>query len=307
MNLEDFIFSDVTDNNADVNVDANVNIDVNTDANIDADVVINESNGVYYLQFKKLLEYKQIVHGYSLGIDLDFKTTNLKRNKLSPKEYEKSVECYSKMCKAIGSDYKAIVKPNQNHTNCVKIVKSKILESNPDINLPEYDDTDGLITNKRKILLATTNADCILLLFYDPVKNVIANVHSGWRGTLQKIAVVTVKKMVADFGCNPSNIICAIAPSIRKCHFEVQKDVKDLFQNEFNEKEFSTCIEEKIPNQKWTIDTVMINKILLKNLGLKPENILDSKICSMCNSNFIHSHRVEKENYALNVALIGLR
>lgn len=40
----------------------------------------------------------------------------------------------------------------------------------PDFNLKEYDLTDGLITNKSNILLATTNADCILLMFFDPVK-----------------------------------------------------------------------------------------------------------------------------------------
>ena len=35
----------------------------------------------------------------------------------------------------------------------------------------------------------------------------------------------------------------------------------------------------------------------MKEEGLKPENIIDSGICSMCNSDIIHSYRVEKENY----------
>lgn len=34
------------------------------------------------------------------------------------------------------------------------------------------------LSNKNNIILSTTNADCILLLFFDPVKKVIANVHS---------------------------------------------------------------------------------------------------------------------------------
>lgn len=274
--------------------------------NDNADIVINETNGVKYLQFKKLLKYENIVHGYSLGTDLDFRTSYGNNNEMLVNKYKKSIESYKKMCSAIGCDYINIVKPNQKHTNCVKIVESKVLKSEPDINLPEYNNTDGLITNKSKIVLATTNADCILMLFYDPVKNVIANVHSGWRGTLQKIAEVTVKKMMTNFDCKPSNIICAIAPSIRKCHFEVKKDVKDLFQNEFDQEEFKFCIEEKIPNEKWNIDTVMINKILLLNLGLKPENILDSNMCSVCNHDLIHSYRVEKEKFALNSALISL-
>ena len=91
------------------------------------------------------------------------------------------------------------------------------------------------ITNKKDIALATTNADCILLLFFDPVNKVIANVHSGWRGTIQRISVKTVQKMVNKFNCKPENIICCICPSIRKCHFEVENDVKEIFEKEFKD------------------------------------------------------------------------
>lgn len=33
--------------------------------------------------------------------------------------------------------------------------------------------------------------------------------------------------MIDKFGCKPKDIICCICPSIHKCHFEVEKDVKD--------------------------------------------------------------------------------
>src|SRR5699024_10773194 len=142
----------------------------------------------------------------------------------------------------------------------------------------------GLITNKKDIILETTNADCILLLFYDPVKEVIANTHSGWKGTIQRISVKTVEKMKKEFGCNPEDIICCICPSIRKCHFEVDRDVKEMFENEYKDlKNDQLCdiIQEKIPNEKWNIDTVLINKIILQNAGLKKDNIVDSGICSV--------------------------
>ena len=165
----------------------------------------------------------------------------------------------------------------------------------------------ALITNKKNIILSTTNADCILLLFFDPVKKVIANTHSGWKGTIQRIAVKTVEKMIKEFECNPKDIICCICPSIRKCHFEVEKDVKDMFENEFKDLEnLNNIIEEKIPNAKWNIDTVLINEMILEKQGLKKENIIDSGICSVCNSDIIHSYRVEKKGYGLNTALISL-
>ena len=188
------------------------------------------------------------------------------------------------------------------------ILESKVNDDLPDLYEKKYDQTDGFITNKKNIILSTTNADCIILLFFDPIKKVIANVHSGWRGTLKQISVVTIEKMISEFNCNPEDIICCICPSIRKCHFEVDQDVKDLFFNEFKHlNEIDEIIEYKEEKNKWNIDTVLINKIILKNTGLKEENIIDSGICSVCKSNIIHSYRVEKQGYGVETALIELK
>ena len=65
-------------------------------------------------------------------------------------------------------------------------------------------------------------------------------------------------------------------------------------------------IMEQTSEDKWHIDTILINRILFKNLGLKEENIIDSGLCSVCNSDIIHSFRVEKEGYGLATALIEL-
>ena len=66
-------------------------------------------------------------------------------------------------------------------------------------------------------------------------------------------------------------------------------------------------MEKQKDKKKWNIDTVLINKIILEQKGLKPENIIDSGICSVCNSDLIHSYRVEKQGYGLNTALISLK
>ena len=187
------------------------------------------------------------------------------------------------------------------------MVANKINSDKPDFNLEEYNETDGLITNKKHLILSTTNADCILFLMFDPVKKVIANIHSGWRGTLQRISVKAVEKMIEEFNVNPKDIICCIAPSIRKCHFEVDREIKDLFEKEFEDLKEYSFIEETLSNEKWNIDTVLINKIILERSGIKKENIVDSGICSVCSSNKMHSFRVEKESYGLETALIELK
>ena len=272
-------------------------------------VIHIKNNGIEYLQFKKLLEYKDIInHAYSLGIEKNYRTEEPDKRELDRKTYKKVINNYKNICEMIGSNYINIVKPNQNHTDKIEIVTKKINADKPDIHVGKYENTDGLITKEKNLLLSTTNADCILLLLFDPVKKVIANVHSGWKGTLQRISAKTVDKMKKEFDCNPEDIICCMAPSIRKCHFEVEEDIKDKFVEEFQDiNQNENWLEETVKNKKWNIDTIKINQILLQMQGLKQENIIDSGICSVCNSNLIHSYRVEKIGYGLNTALIELK
>lgn len=273
-------------------------------------VIHSIKDGVQYIQFRKLLEYDNIItHAYSLGTDFNFRTAKANKEALPQNEYNKAIDSYNKICDALNVEYINIVKTNQEHTDNIKIVKEKINKEFMDINLEQYKETDGMITNKQNLMLSTTNADCILLLFFDPVTKTIANVHSGWKGTLQRISVKTVEKMKKEFNCKPENIICCICPSIRKCHFEVDKDVKEMFEKEFEDLQIAESIDiiaKQKDKEKWNIDTVFINKILLEQKGLKLENIIDSGICSVCNSDLIHSYRVEKQGYGLNTALISL-
>lgn len=259
-----------------------------------------------FLQFKKLLKYSDCLsHGYSLGINRNFRTGKANGQIISSEEYSKAINDYKDFCDCINLNYKNIIKTKQNHTDNIKIINEKINIDGPDTE--NYSNTDGLITNKKDLILATTNADCILLLFFDPVKKVIANVHSGWKGTIKRISVKTVKKMKMEFNSNPKDIICAICPSIRKCHFEVDKDVSDIFYNEFKDlKNIDEIIEKDLHKEKWYVDTVEINKIILLNEGLLKDNIIDCKICSVCNKEYIHSYRVEKEGYGLSTAIISL-
>jgi len=274
------------------------------------DNVIHVKKGqVEYLQFRKLLEYKDIVtHAYTLGKNVNFRTAKANKEPLENEIYKQNTQNYKDVCEKLGQNYINIVKCNQEHTKNIASVKEKVNKNEPDFNVEKYNSTDGLITNKKDIILATTNADCILMLFFDPQKKVIANVHSGWKGTLQEISIEAVKKMKKEYSCNAEDIMCFICPSIRKCHFEVDQEVKDLFYNKFKKLyNIEEIIEENKEKNKWHIDTVLINRTILKQEGLKEENIIDSGLCSVCNSDIIHSFRVEKEGYGLETALIALK
>lgn len=262
-----------------------------------------KNKNIEYLQFKKLLQYSEIKYAYVIGLDKNFKIFSEPKNNKEKEKNNLSKKSYKEICDELNIKYKNIVNTDQSHTDNIQIIKNKINNDKPDFNL--YKDTDGLITNKKNIILSTINADCILLVFYDPIKKVIANVHSGWRGTIKRISVKTIEKMKEKYNCNPQDIICCMSPSIRKCHFEVDNDVYQIFKNEYKDlKNFDELAIKN--NDKWNIDTIEINRAILKNAGLKKENIIDSGICSVCNKNLIHSYRGMGEEAGRATQIISL-
>ena len=269
-------------------------------------VIHKKEAGIEYLQFRKLLEYKDnITHAFTIGIDKDYRMPlyNSTQNRLTKEQIEENKNNYKKICKTIGIEYNDIVKTNQVHKDIIKNIDKKINIGSPDFCEKEYAETDGLITNKTKLAICATCADCIIMMMYDKKKKVVANVHSGWRGTVQKVAEKTICKMEELYNCNPKDIICCISPSIRNCHFELGEDVKNIF-----EETFTTMADEIIKKQeKWYIHTVKLNIEMLKSKGLKEENIVDSKICTVCNSNLIHSYRGSNNHNGLEIGIIELK
>lgn len=263
---------------------------------LDNENIIHIVDGdIEYIQCKKLFKYSdRLKHAYTIrknGMDFN-------RNVLDDKTIKNN---YKKLCDSLDIDYNNIVRPKQSHTDIVEYVHDKD---------GLYTDVDGLCTNKKEIILSLVYADCIPLLFYDPIKNVIANIHSGWKGTVKRISVKAIQKMKKEYGSNYKDIICFIGPSICKKHFSVHKDVRDIFYNEFKDdiKIDEVIKKANIENgkQKYEIHTVKVNRILLEKEGLLPINIIESNLCTVCESEYFHSYRADAEVSGRNTAVIGL-
>lgn len=256
-------------------------------------IIYRNNEGIEYIQFKRLLEYPEITHCYTMRSNnkLNFQIKNIDFFNQSCDKIYKCLELKNPL----------VVRPYQTHTDNVKIVKK----------IEKLEDTDGIITNKKEITLITTSADCISFLLYDPVKKAIGSIHSGWKGTLKGIIVKAIEKMVTEYQSKPEDIICCICPSIRQCCFEVDEDVKDLFYNKYkdlkNIDEIIKLGDKKENKQKYYIDTVKINIELLKNIGLKEENIIDSNICTMCHSKEFYSYRADGKSFGVNGAIIAIK
>jgi len=189
-----------------------------------------------YVTFEKLSCYENISHcfttrkgGVSSGF---FSSMNLGFGRGD--ENEKVMENYRRTAKFLDLSPKELVLSDQIHGDQIYCVsdkdKGKGVTRKSDII-----GADGLMTNVPGIGLVTFYADCVPLYFYDPVKEVIAISHSGWRGTVKKIGVKTVLKMKEVYGSKLEDIIVAIGPSVCKACYEVDAEVKKQFDISMND------------------------------------------------------------------------
>ena len=206
-------------------------------------------------------------------------------------------EIREKLKDVCGFECKKIISPRQTHTNNVVAITLDNLDD-------ELNDVDGVITDLKDVALTIATADCQNIFIYDKNKEVIANIHSGWKGTLNKILRNAIVKMVDIYRCEVQDLIVCIGPSILKCCFEVDSDVVDMFRKEFKDIEDTISLGEiKEDKQKYYIDTVEINRKELIDLGVPKDNIIVSDICTKCSSDKYHSYRAHGMDSGRNVSL----
>lgn len=157
---------------------------------------------------------------------------------------------------------------------------------------------DSIITNKKNIALGVFTADCVPILLYDNEKDVIAAVHSGWKGTYNNILGKTIDKMIQQYHCKAENIFAFIGPHIQQCCYEVSENLIDEFKNKDLFKNVSI-------NNRKHLDLNICILIELKEKGIYSENIYNTKICTYCEKeNIFHSFRRDKENSGRILSII---
>ena len=200
------------------------------------------------------------------------------------------------------------VKPNeiysgyQIHSSNIAKIKDEDQGSYYKVGKVFYD-TDGLVTDLENIAIITRFADCSPIILFDPVKRVQANIHSGWKGTLERIGANGVDKMVGEYACNPKEIIAIIGPTIGKDDFEVEDDVMEQFKVKFD---FHNEIIRKKNDMKYLIDLQTTSKKILLEKGIKEENITIIDLSTYANDDLLHSYRRDKAEFGLMGAITVL-
>ena len=195
-------------------------------------------------------------------------------------EDEKSRGNFINLGNQLGITLTDMVKSKQTHTDVVKIVTREnggdgILRA-----LDESEPYDGLITNEKNLLLCTVEADCVPVYFYDPVKEVIAMVHSGWKGTVKKISEVTIQKMKSVFGCQPSDMLVPIGPHICKDCYEVGEDLFEEFSRSFDKQDLNKIFVPK-NQEKYLLNLEEAVRLTLLKNGVVEKNIFSAGVCTL--------------------------
>ncbi len=164
-----------------------------------------------------------------------------------------------------------------------------------------WNKADIILTDNPDLTLFMRFADCTPVLLYDPLKQVVGIVHSGWLGTVRGAARVAVEAMSARFGTSPSDLLAAVGPSIGPDHYEVGKDVITKVNAVFN-KEAAKLLEQR--GGRTYFDLWAANRLLLEIAGVKQIEV--AQICTACNPVDWFSHRGEKGKTGRFGAMIAL-
>lgn len=258
-------------------------------ANNNHSTVEHEKNGVVYLTFPKL-EEAGVIHGFSTrmgGVSTgEFSTMNF--SFLRGDKRENVLENYRRFSEALGFCHEDLVLSAQIHETRIRKVTEK--DKGDGILRPTMPGVDALVTNVPGIPLYTSYADCVPLVFYDPMQKVIAMAHSGWRGTVARIGKKMVEYMEKEYGCQAKDMIAAIGPSICKDCYEVSEDVAAAFSHIFTKENLSEVLEEK-GNGKYQLDLWKANEKILLETGIRKEHLDVTDLCTCCNSEKLFSHR----------------
>ncbi len=206
-------------------------------------------------------------------------------------------ENYRRTARLFGKTPDAFVCSDQTHTANVRAVTEA--DAGKGVTRPkDYTDVDGLVTNVPGLILRTSYADCVPLLFVDPVKRVIGCSHSGWRGTAAQMGRVTVEKMCGLYGCEPSDILAAVGPSICADCYEVGEEVAEVFQELFSREPYADVRTEEIVrddhNGKYHLDLWRANEAILLAAGIRREHLFVTDLCTCCNPDYLFSHRASR-------------
>ncbi|SPF36434.1 conserved hypothetical protein [Syntrophobacter sp. SbD1] len=243
------------------------------------------NQGPSRLTFKNLSAVPGLVHGVFArhgGVSLPpYDSLNVAwRNGDSPDAVLENISRIKKVC-GLGR----LVSSRQTHGDLVNFIdKDSVGQLEPHPHALVAPPADALAANIAGLGLLIKIADCQSILLVDPKSRIIANIHSGWRGSVQNIAGKTVDLLKDRFGLNPAETLAAVSPSLGPCCAEFVNYAKEL-----PEKLWSFQVRPKY------FDFWAITREQLNAAGIADHNIEIAGRCTVCEKADYFSYRAEHQ------------
>ena len=166
------------------------------------------------------------------------------------------------------------------------------------------ENTDGLVTRSKNVILMAFYADCVPVYIFDSQKEVVALVHAGWKGTLGKIAVVTLEKMKSCYETKFSQCLVVIGPAIGPCCYEVDANLVDKFHNAGLDMDKLVTINH---SGHYLLNLWEANKQVVVQSGVPEDNVFVSGLCTKCNNELFFSYRADRGITGRMAAIIAMK
>lgn len=151
---------------------------------------------------------------------------------------------------------------------------------------------DALVAPEAGVSLLVTVGDCQAVIIYDPLRQMLSLVHSGWQGSVQNIIGATVSQMV-DLGADPARMLVGISPSLGPCCAEFVN-----YRDELPESFQDFMVTEN------HFDFWAISRHQLSQKGVDPTRVEVARVCTRCSSQFFSHRRGEAGRFGLMAGII---
>lgn len=151
----------------------------------------------------------------------------------------------------------------------------------------KLEESDAVVTLEEGVALTIRVADCVPVLYHDPVAKVIGASHNGWRGSAKNITKAVISRM-ESLGAHAANIRIAFGPAIGPCCYNVDMDRYVLFMEEMER--FEKLIF-KPHGGEFHLNLTRLNYELALESGIQKSHIDFFPFCTSCDAARFYSFR----------------
>jgi YfiH family protein len=250
-----------------------------------------------------------LLHGISTRVSPDGAYWNLSAKRGTPQhppDAQVALSNRAKLASALGVRLEQMAGCQQVHGTEVALATGRDAGRGMLPGVPAFQGADGMITNTPGLYLMVLSADCPPVFLYDPVQRAIGLAHSGWKGTVGRIAAKTLHAMSDHFGTVASDVIAAVGPGIGPCCYSVGPNVVDAVSEAFGGAEGRDGLLEQRDGLVFFSLREAIRRAL-EEAGVRPGNVSVDETCTAHSLDVFYSHRGERGQCGLFGAVFGLR